>query len=437
MNRSHKKAKDFLLRYGMDYTTVDMEKCSRDYIDEMEKGLAEADAGSLQMIPTFLDAEKEIPKNTPVIALDAGGTNFRTATVYFNDTGSPVIEDFNVFPMPGLEENLSCQQFFTQVAGYLTHNIDVSEKVGFCFSYPLEMLRNHDGRLTRFTKEVKAKEVEGRLIGEELNSAIKGVMRRKPKSMVLLNDTVATLLAGRSAFQDQTFDSYIGFILGTGMNCCYIEGNDKILKEPDLPAGASQIINVESGAYGRAPRGELDALFDLSTDSPGKSLYEKMISGGYLGQMILTVIKKGAEEGLFSPASRESFGRISLLDTKDTGEFFQSPGGDNLLSRCIPEAEAEDREVLYFLIARLMERAAKFVAVTLGSVVTKSGKGRSRCAPVCITADGSTFYKFKSYQDTIKYYLKKFLVDGKNRYYDFVQVENAPLVGAAIAGLMA
>ena len=437
MNTNHRNIKDFLLRHGMDHSTIDMDACSRDYLDEMAQGLETHGQGSLQMIPTFLDAEREIPKNRPVLAIDAGGTNFRTASIHFNDAGKPVIQGYAAFPMPGVEEELDSEQFFTQVAGYLEPAIEGSDTVGFCFSYPLEMLRNHDGRLTRFTKEIKAKDVEGRLIGEELNNAIEGVLGRKKKQMVLLNDTVSTLLAGRAAYQGSVFDSYIGFILGTGMNCCYIEGNGNILKEPDLPPGKSQIINVESGAYGRAPRGELDRIFDMSTDTPGNSLYEKMISGGYFGQMLLTVLKTGGEEGLFSSHTRDALQKIIELDTKDAGAFFQSPMGDNLLSRCIPGGAHSDRERLYFLIARLMERAAKFVAITLASIVLKSGKGCSPCLPVCITADGSTFYKFRSYQDTIKFYLKDFLVDRYNRYYQFVQVDNAPLVGAAIAGLMA
>ena len=74
-------------------------------------------------------------------------------------------------------------------------------------------------------------------------------------------------------------------------------------------------------------------------------------------------------------------------------------------------------------------------AVNLSSVVLKSDKGQNPCYPVCITADGSTFYGLKTLRQKIEYYMKKYLVDSRGRWVEFVSVENAPLIGAAIAGL--
>jgi hexokinase len=54
---------------------------------------------------------------------------------------------------------------------------------------------------------------------------------------------------------------------------------------------------------------------------------------------------------------------------------------------------------------------------------------------VCIVVEGSMFYGLKSLRSRIEYYLKGYLEDRCDRYYEIVKVENASLIGAAIAGL--
>ena len=58
-----------------------------------------------------------------------------------------------------------------------------------------EILPDKDGRLLQFCKEVQAPEVVGELIGKKLLETL----GMEEKQIVILNDTVATLLAGKSA----------------------------------------------------------------------------------------------------------------------------------------------------------------------------------------------------------------------------------------------
>ena len=53
--------------------------------------------------------------------------------------------------------------------------------------------------------------------------------------------------------------SYIGLILGTGCNACYIEKNENIKNKfvEDLDKNEYQIINIESGSFSKAPRVKL------------------------------------------------------------------------------------------------------------------------------------------------------------------------------------
>ena len=69
------------------------------------------------------------------------------------------------------------------------------------------------------------------------------------------------------------------------------------------------------------------------------------------------------------------------------------------------------------------------------SVVLWSGRGTDPTRPVRLCIDGSTFYKLYSFRARAEYYLKDFLTVEHDRHYEIVHVDNAPLLGAAVAGL--
>jgi hexokinase len=424
----------FLQDNEMYYEDIDMDACCDIFIQEMQTGL-EGQNSSLAMIPTYIEVGKDIPVGKPVIVLDAGGTNFRVATVYFDEAGKSVIENFIQKPMPGIDNETSKKEFFGTIVKYMTDVMNVSSSVGFCFSYPTEILPSKDGRLIRFCKEVKAKEVEGELIGENLVTAIEAAGYKGNKRIVIMNDTVATLLAGISAYPNRNFDSYIGFILGTGSNCCYIESNQNITKMPGLTSDRDQIINVESGSFGKAPRGRIDLKLDESTLDPGQYTFEKMFSGGYLGALCLKTLKEAGGHGLFESGMAEELLAIEDLHTKDVNSFMRFPQGDSPLAVICKKGNEQDCAAVWYVLDALIERAARHTAVLLSSTVLKTDKGKNPCMPVCITAKGTTFYELKSLKAKVEFYLKSFLKEKHNRFVEIVIVENATLIGAAIAGL--
>jgi len=274
------------------------------------------------------------------------------------------------------------------------------------------------------------------MVGENLNLSLAAIGCRSDKHVVLLNDTVAALLAGRAGFADRVFDSYVGFILGTGTNCCYVEQNKNIKKVKGLDPAKSQIINTESGAFGKAPRGKIDLDYDKTTINPEQQTFEKMISGAYFGPLCLRTIQTAADDSLFSSKPAEKLKKIKELSTKDINDFMYHPASsNNPLSLALTDSSESDTVTLYYLVDGLIERAAKLTSVKLSSATIKSGKGQNPCQPVCIVAEGTVFYQLKSLKQRVEFYLKLYLEDKKNIYYEIVNVENATLIGAAIAGL--
>jgi hexokinase len=427
--------KEFLHKYRLDATEIDFEENCRAFLEEMTRGL-EGKESTLKVIPTYIEPIQDVPVNEPVIVVDAGGTNLRVATVCFNQEKQPQISNFAKYPMPGSYKMMMKDEFFRALADCLEPLLDAGPRIGFCFSYPTEMAPNLDGRLISLTKEIKVEGVVGELIGENLLKAFRSKGYRTEKKIVLLNDTTAALLAGTVVSTDRTYDDYIGFILGTGMNTCYIESRERIKKVSTWENGQRMIINVESGNYGKAPRGALDLEFDSHQNNPGQYVFEKMISGAYLGKLVLTVLKKAAAEGIFSASFAKVLAGINRLETKDVNDFMHYPPSLlNPLTPCIKEGRDKDSRLTYWLMDAIIERGAVFAAVNLASLMLKTGKGISPCRPVGITAEGTTFYTMKGLKNKIAYYLKKYLVEEKGINYEFISVDHAVLIGSALAGL--
>jgi hexokinase len=423
------KAERFLIEHKLRAIDVDMDNLVELFHSEMLKGL-KGEKSSLRMIPTYIEAENEFLKDTPVVAIDAGGTNFRAALVKFTSRGKLEIEQVVSGSMPGLDREVTKKEFFDVMSGHIRHMAEKAERIGFCFSYPTEIFPDKDGRLLQFCKEVQAPEVIGQIIGKSLLEAL-GTPEKK---IVLLNDTVATLLAGKSASFTRSYDSYIGYILGTGTNTCYIEANSNILKNPELDKDKSMIINVESGNFGKAPRTELDMAFDNTTMNPGNYTFEKMFSGGYFGGLCLFVLKAASAEGLFSGPSSNRLNNIKELSAEETNRYISGiSSDDNIILKCF--IDDEDRKISSFIIDSLISRTARLVAANLAAVVLKTGKGTRPERPVLITIEGTTFYKLYKLKERFESCFYEYLDGDRKRYVEFTEVEQSSLIGAALAGL--
>ncbi len=426
--------KDFLLKHQLHASQYDMESIVNSMLQDMEAGL-QGEPSSLPMIPSFITLLEDIPVGEPLIVLDAGGTNFRSSLVTFLENGEITMEGFQKRPMPGIDKEVSADEFYGALADHMLHIADKSDHIGFCFSYATEILPTREGIPLYFSKEVKAQEVLNKPLGEGLLAALKdrGVDVSK-KRVAILNDTVATLLAAKVRTMGKLYSGYIGFILGTGTNTAYLEEGSRIGKISAEFQKEAQIINMESGCFD-LKGGDLDEAFDSTTKHPGTSLFEKKISGAYLGPLLLVVLKQAAKEGLFSEKTREQLLALTTLSNIETDDFMHNPWKGKSPLTQIAETP-EDTATLCALIDGVVERATKLVACNLSAVVLRSSIGTNPALPVCINADGSTFSLNYQFAPRVHRYLQEFLVEKHSRYYEIVQVENSPTLGAALAGAL-
>ncbi len=191
-------------KHGLCAGSIDADAVLSDFRSEMDKGLA-GEASSLKMIPTFMTADGDVPVKEPVIVLDAGGTHLRIAVMSFSETGDVIIDKLVKHQMPGVVKELSAEEFFEMFACYMEEVVGASSKIGFCFSYPAEISSDRDGKLIHWTKDIKVPEVKGQYIGRGLLQALGP--QGGGKTVGVLNDTIATLLAGKAKSGDKDVKS--------------------------------------------------------------------------------------------------------------------------------------------------------------------------------------------------------------------------------------
>jgi len=408
--------KDFLQKHGMAPESIELKQETKKFLQQMQTGL-QGEGSSLPMLPVYVSG-KGGHRNCRVTVMDAGGTNFRIAVLAFDEEGRCRTERFHKCPMPGTGGAISKEEFFSTLAAFLEEYGEKEGPIGFCFSYATESTRQGDGRILEFSKEVRVTGAEGCPIGEEINRALKN--RGLPqRDIVILNDTVAVMFCGMSR-EAGAYSDHVGFILGTGMNTCYQE---------DKAFGETVTVNMESGCYGGFPRGTFDRELDEASKNPGSHLMEKMVSGGYLGELLSRTMLGAAKEGLLSPAGAEAVKEMGLRSLAELVAFREGQG--ELMDRF----SAEDRETLCALMDGLFDRAGRITAVLLAAILLHTGKAKDPACPVCITAEGTTFYKALPLRRYIDRYCKEFLEEELGLHFCFASAEDATLLGSAVAAL--
>jgi len=400
---------------------------------DMEAGLCKKGiAAGEEMIHTFALPPEKKPANENVIVIDAGGTNFRSCLVTFDSNGKPSISEMEKTSMPGVAKELSKKEFFDQFATNLEHLKNKATKIGFCFSYPMQITADGDGILNGFSKEVKAPEVVGCKIGECLSEALVAHGWKRPEKISLINDTVAALLAGASrSGTGFDYSSYIGFILGTGMNIAYIQPETDYMK--------SQIVVCESGKFNKLVDSDFDRELDSHTTAPGTFRLEKKCSGAYLGTVAYYIIKAACEEGLFSESVAKALSTLNSLTLIDMDKFLHAPlCTETPLGKLLGDAKAsaDDYTTLFMLFDAVVERSARYSAAILAAAVIKSGQGKDPVRPVCIVCNGTTFYKTHAIRDRVAGYLEEILTAQHSLYFHLVSVDDDITVGTAISGLV-
>ncbi|XP_030819976.1 hexokinase-2 isoform X3 [Camarhynchus parvulus] len=448
--------------YHMRLSDETLLEVSQRFEKEMEKGLG-ADTNptaSVKMLPTFVRSTPDGTEDGDFLALDLGGTNFRVLRVKVSDNGLRKVEMENqIYAIPEELMRGSGVQLFDHIAECLANFLDklqIKDKklpLGFTFSFPCHQTKLDESILVTWTKGFKCSSVEGRDVVSLLRKSIKKRGDFDIDIVAVVNDTVGTMMT--CGYDDHNCE--VGLIVGTGTNACYMEE----MRHIDLVEGdeGRMCINMEWGAFGddgvlNDIRTEFDREIDMGSLNPGKQLFEKMISGMYMGELVRLILVKMAKDGLL-------FGGRLTPDLLTTGHFetrFVSAiekekeglqKAHEILSKLGLEPSHEDC-MATLRICQIVSTPRR--SVTLAAGPRSRHKGAASCAPPwrggpctrntpsedklrsTVGVDGSVYKKHPHFARRLHKTVRKLLPDCEIR---FIRSEDGSGKGAAMVTAVA
>uniref|UniRef100_A0A8C6IIY9 hexokinase n=1 Tax=Mus spicilegus TaxID=10103 RepID=A0A8C6IIY9_MUSSI len=373
---------------------------------EMEKGLGKDTnpTASVKMLPTFVRAIPDGSENGEFLSLDLGGSKFRVLKVQVSQEGQQNVQmESQFYPMPNEITRGNGTELFDYVADCLADfmkNKDLTHKklpLGFTFSFPCRQNKLEEGVLLSWTKKFKARGVQDTDVVNRLATAMKKHKDLDVDILALVNDTVGTMMT--CAYDDPNCE--VGVIIGTGTNACYMEDMSNI----DLVEGdeGRMCINTEWGAFGddgalEDIRTEFDRELDLGSLNPGKQLFEKMISGLYMGELVRLILLKMAKVGLlFGGAKSSALHTKGKIETQHVAAMEMSKEGlantREILVDLGLEPSESDCIAVQHVCTIVSFRSANLCAAALATILTRLRENKKLARLRTTVGMDGTLYK--------------------------------------------
>uniref|UniRef100_UPI00398E372A hexokinase HKDC1-like isoform X1 n=1 Tax=Pristiophorus japonicus TaxID=55135 RepID=UPI00398E372A len=352
---------------------------------EMHKGLASSSNSTLKMLPTFVRSTPDGTERGDFLALDLGGSIFRVLRVKVSEDGRQIVHtESEIYPISDELKQSNSKQLFDHVAECLG---DFMEKqkikdqklpLGFTFSFPCRQTKLDEAILIEWGKGYMVKGVQGTDVVDTLRKAIERRGEYEVDVLALVNDTVGTMMT--CAFDDPYCE--IGVIIGTGTNACYMEELSYInLVEGDE---GRMCINTEWGAFGDdGTLEDIRTAFDREIDSgslnPGKQLFEKMISGMYMGELVrLILVKITRMAMLFNGKASSKLLTKGSFETKHMTAIMNYNTGLESAVEILVNLELEPSEEACLIVQSVCTivsvRSANLCAAALAAILTRMKK---------------------------------------------------------------
>lgn len=420
MNQELKSAVDKIVN---EFTLPDEElpKLVDLFVKSAKTGLSHSSSGkdAMPMIPTFVTNIPTGKERGVLLAADLGGTNFRVCSVALNgDHTFKLLQSKNPIPVDLMSS--TADELFAYLAGKIhsfvkEHHVEVTSadrlKLGFTFSFPVEQTSIDSGVLIRWSKGFNIPDAVGKDVVKLLQDHL-DLLGSPVHVAALANDTVGTLLARAYTGADKEGSTSIGCIFGTGTNGAYKEKLENIKKlDADTVSKLkakgvdSMVINTEWGSFDNnlelLPVTKYDTAIDKISTNPGYHMFEKRVSGLFLGEILRQVLVDLHGQGVIlgDYSSFETLPhrlRTPFLLSSEALSLFEIDDSTQLKASELElknmlrlPTTYEDRLAVQEITRAISKRAAHLAAVPIAALLVMTDAFKGHNVEVDVGADGS------------------------------------------------
>ncbi|XP_044202873.1 hexokinase HKDC1-like isoform X1 [Thunnus albacares] len=445
-----KKVDRFL--YAMRIHDDQLTDISARFQAEMKKGLsAESNAAAaVKMLPTHVRSTPDGSEKGQFLALDLGGSKFKVLQVKVREgmgirRGGVEMEE-KTYSIPKELLIGKGTELFDHVSESLKDflhekNISLEKKhpLAFTFSFPCEQSTLNQGLLLNWSKNYRARGLQGKDVVQVLREAVDRTGGMDVEVLAMVNDTVATMMT--CGFDDRYCE--VGLIIGTGTNACYMEE----LRHVDLVEGdeGRMCVNTDWGAFGDDGAlkdfiTEFDRDVDAASNNPGKQLFEKMVSGMYLGELVRLVVLKMAKLGLLFDGhvsnALKTKGKITTAHVAAMEEYKNGlKNTRDILTELDLTPSPDDCIAVQHVSTIVSFRSSNLVAAGLAAILTRIKQNRNlRKLRITVGMDGTLYKTHPQYPKRLHKVVRRLLPECHVR---FVLSDSGSSKGAALVAAVA
>lgn len=417
---------------------------------EMDKGLCRDTnpTAAVKMLPTYVRSTPDGTEQGEFLSLDLGGANFRVLLVKVMAGGERKVEMENeIFVIPEHVMRGTGSEFFDHIADCLAQFLEkmgIKDKklpLGFTFSFPCQQTKLDEAVLMSWTKGFKPSGVEGMEVVSLLRKSIKKRGDFDLDIIAVINDTVGAMMT--CGYDDQHCE--IGLIVGTGTNACYME-QMRHLEVLDGDEGR-MCVNTEWGAFGddgslEDLRTDIDREIDAGSLNPGQQLFEKMISGMYMGELVRLILVKMAKQKLLFQGNATSellttgcFKTTYIYAIENENEEEGLAEAEKVLRGFGLDPTVEDCIGTQRVCQIVSTRAAHLCAATLAAILRqiRDNKAAEKLRTT-IGVDGSVYKNHPQFSRKLNKMVRRLVPDCDVR---FLQSQDGSAKGAAMVTAVA
>ncbi|KAL1935932.1 hypothetical protein VTP01DRAFT_66 [Rhizomucor pusillus] len=418
---------------------------AKHFKDEMEHGLQSDDA-SVPMLPSWITRHPTGQETGEYLGLEVSGSVVRIYLVDLLGQGKIKIrhqtkihihDDLKKGPVSQLIDFLaaSVDRF---VAPFNIHGPPMA--LGFVISFPLQQTALNRGSVIQWTKDFEISGADRKNLVDLLQTAL-----RKLQTPVVVEAIMNSAVACLLAHSYRSLDTLLACTVSTGTNAAYWEK----LSECSKISGTQEeemIINTEWGSFGDKnpkllPRTVYDNRLNRESWNAGVHIFEKMVSGLYLGELVRNVIIDFVDRRLLfnGNSSKELnqayFFETSYMSTIESDSTTQLEETQHILEAVLnlPPTTIEDRRVVKKICELVGQRAAQLIAASMSAVLYKRNALEDN---VTLSVEGSIYEHYPNFPNRVNAALREMFGQAVDQI-NIGSTRDSHGTGAALAAMIA